>query len=195
MLTEEQVMIRDMARNYARERLAPTAQAREKAGAIEPEIVTELGELGFLGMTIDPDWGGAGADYVSYALAMIEIAAGDGAVSTMVSVHNAPVCAVLDRFGSDEQKERWLRPLAEGQHIGSFALTEAQAGSDASNLKSKAARTNEGFVVNGTKQFISSARIGRTTVLFAMTDPAAGKKGMSCFVVANDTPGFGVVRV
>ncbi len=106
MLTEEQVMIRDMARNFAQERLAPTAQAREKAGAIEPEIVTELGELGFLGMTIDPDWGGAGADYVSYALAMMEIAAGDGSVSTMVSVHNAPVCAVLDRFGSDEQKER-----------------------------------------------------------------------------------------
>jgi butyryl-CoA dehydrogenase len=195
MLTDEQVMIRDMARDYAQQRLAPGAQAREKAGVIEPEIVTELGELGFLGMTIDPDWGGAGADYVSYALALMEIAGGDGSVSTMVSVHNAPVCAVLDRFASDEQKERWLKPLAEGQHIGSFALTEAQAGSDASNLRSKAARTNEGYTINGTKQFISSARIGRTTVLFAMTDPDKGKKGMSCFVAANDTPGFSVVRV
>ena len=126
---------------------------------------------------------------------MIEIAAGDGSVSTMVSIHNAPVGAVLDRFGTDEQKQRWLRPLAEGRQIGSFALTEAQAGSDASNLKSKAVRTNEGYTINGTKQFISSARIGRTTVLFAMTDPGLGKKGMSCFVVANDTPGFEVVRV
>ncbi|MEM7743235.1 MAG: acyl-CoA dehydrogenase family protein [Pseudomonadota bacterium] len=195
MLTEEQTLIRDTARDYAQARLAPTAAAREKAGAIEPEIVTELGELGFLGMTIDPDWGGAGADYTSYALALMEIAAGDGSVSTMVSVHNAPVCAVLDRFGSDDQKERWLKPLAEGRQVGSFALTEPQAGSDASNLKSRAARTNEGYRVNGTKQFISSARIGKATVLFAMTDPDQGKKGMSCFVVANDTPGFSVVRV
>jgi hypothetical protein len=195
MLTDEQAMIRDMARTFAQERLAPKAREREKAGTIEPEIIAELAELGFLGMTIDPEWGGAGADYVSYALAMIEIAAGDGAVSTMVSVHNAPVCAVLDRFATPEQKERWLRPLAEGRHIGSFALTEPQAGSDASNLKTRATRANDGYVINGTKQFISSARIGRTTVLFAVTDPDKGKKGISCFVVANDTPGFSVVRV
>ncbi|MEM7669970.1 MAG: acyl-CoA dehydrogenase family protein, partial [Pseudomonadota bacterium] len=195
MLTEEQTLIRDTVRSYAQERLAPTAHAREKAGEIEPEIVDELAGLGLLGMTIDPRWGGAGADYVSYALALIEIAAGDGSVSTLVSVHNAPVCAVLDRFATDDQKERWLRPLAEGRHIGSFALTEPQAGSDASNLKSRAVRTNEGYTVYGSKQFISSARIGKATVLFAMTDPEAGKKGMSCFAVANDTPGFSVVRV
>ncbi|MEO0819439.1 MAG: acyl-CoA dehydrogenase family protein [Pseudomonadota bacterium] len=195
MLTDEQIMIRDMARGYAQERLAPTAAEREKAGAIEPAIVDELAELGFLGMTVSPDWGGAGTDYVSYALALIEIAAGDGSVSTMVSVHNAPVCAVLERFGSDAQKDRWLRPLAEGKGIGSFALTEPQAGSDAANLKSRALRTNAGWRVNGTKQFISSARIGVTTVLFAVTDPEKGKKGISCFVVANDTPGFEVVRV
>ncbi|HUF85915.1 MAG TPA: acyl-CoA dehydrogenase family protein, partial [Thermohalobaculum sp.] len=195
MLTDEQAMIRDMARTFAQERLAPGAREREKAGAIEPEIIAELAGLGFLGMTIDPDWGGAGADYVSYALAMIEIAAGDGSVSTMVSVHNAPVCTVLDRFASDEQKERWLRPLAEGRQIGSFALTEAQAGSDAANLKTRATRSNDGYLINGTKQFISSARIGKTTVLFAVTDPERGKKGISCFVVANDTPGFEVVRV
>ncbi|MEM1384800.1 MAG: acyl-CoA dehydrogenase family protein [Pseudomonadota bacterium] len=195
MLTEEQIMIRDMARDFAQTRLAPQAAAREKAGAIELEVVSALGELGFLGMTIDPDWGGAGADYVSYALALIEIAAGDGSVSTMVSVHNAPVCAVLDRFGNPEQKDRWLRPLAQGRQIGSFALTEPQAGSDASALKTRAQRNNQGWVVNGSKQFISSARIGKTTVLFAVTDPAQGKKGISCFVVANDTPGFEVVRV
>ncbi len=195
MLTEEQAMIRDMARTFAQERLAPKAHEREKAGEIEPEIVAELAELGFLGMTIDPDWGGAGADYVSYALAMIEIAAGDGSVSTMVSVHNAPVCAVLDKFASPEQKEKWLRPLAEGRQIGSFALTEPQAGSDASALRTRATRANDGYVVNGAKQFISSARIGKTTVLFAVTDAEKGKKGISCFVVANDTPGFSVVRV
>ena len=195
MLTEEQIMIRDTARDYAQTRLAPTAGAREKAAVIEPEVISELGELGFLGMTIDPDWGGAGADYVSYALALTELGAGDASVGTMVSVHNAPVCAVLDRWASDEQKERWLKPLAEGQHIGSFALTEPQAGSDASNLKSKAVKTNTGYRVNGSKQFISSARIGRVTILFAMTDPEAGKRGMSAFITENAADGFNVVRV
>ena len=195
MLTEEQILIRDTARDYAQSRLAPTAHAREKAGVIETDVISELGELGFLGMTIDPDWGGAGTDYVSYALALSEIAACDASVGTMVSVHNAPVCAVLDRWGSDEQKEKWLKPLAEGAHIGSFALTEPQAGSDASNLKSRAERTNEGYRINGSKQFISSARIGKVTILFAMTDPAAGKKGMSAFITENASAGFHVVRV
>ncbi|MGF1502480.1 MAG: acyl-CoA dehydrogenase family protein [Paracoccaceae bacterium] len=195
MLTEEQIMIRDAARDYAQSRLAPTAQAREKAARIEPEVVSELGELGFLGMTISPDWGGAGADYVSYALALIEIAAGDGSVSTLVSVHNAPVCAVIDRFGDAGQKDRWLRPLAEGRWVGSFALTEPQAGSDAANLRTRAVRDNEGWVVNGAKQFISSARIGQATVLFAVTDPEKGKKGISCFVTENAAPGFEIVRV
>ncbi|GMG82277.1 acyl-CoA dehydrogenase family protein [Paralimibaculum aggregatum] len=195
MLTDEQIMIRDMARDFARSRLAPTAGAREAAGAIEPEIVAELTELGFLGMTISPDWGGAGADYTSYALALTEIAAGDGAVSTLVSVHNAPVCAVLDRFGSEAQKARWLRPLTEGGKVGSFALTEPQAGSDAANLKTRAVRSNEGYRVTGAKQFISSARIGWATVLFAVTDPEKGKKGISCFVVENAAEGFEIVRV
>ncbi|MEM6678546.1 MAG: acyl-CoA dehydrogenase family protein [Pseudomonadota bacterium] len=194
MLTEEQIMIRDMARDFAQTQLAPSATAREDAGRIEPEVVSALAELGFLGMTTSPDWGGAGTDYVSYALAMIEIAAGDGSVSTLVSVHNAPVCTVLERFGSDAQRERWLRPLCEGQ-VGSFALTEPQAGSDASALKTRATRTNAGWRVNGSKQFISSARIGSTTVLFAVTDPEKGKKGISCFVTANEAPGFEVVRV
>lgn len=195
MLTEEQTLIRDTVRGWARERLAPTARAREKAGVIEPEILTELAEMGLLGMTVDPEWGGAGADYVSYALALIEIAAGDGSVSTLVSVHNAPVCSVLDRFADDDQKARWLKPLASGARVGSFALTEPQAGSDASNLKTRAAKTNEGYVIDGAKQFISSARIGKTTVLFAVTDPAAGKKGISCFVADNDAPGFNIIRV
>ena len=195
MLTEEQILIRDTARDFAQSRLAPSAASREKAAVIEQDVISDLGELGFLGMTIDPDWGGAGTDYVSYALALSEIAAGDASVATMVSVHNAPVCAVLDRWASDEQKERWLKPLAEGRHIGSFALTEPQAGSDASNLKSKAVKTNTGYRVNGNKQFISSARIGKVTILFAMTDPDAGKKGMSAFITENAAEGFNVVRV
>lgn len=195
MLTEDQTMIRDMARNFATDRLAPHAIEREKAGAIEPEICAELGALGFLGMTIDPDWDGAGADYVSYAVALEEVARGDGAVSTMVSVHNAPFLAILDRFCTDAQKEAWLKPAARGEHIGCFALTESHAGSDASALRTRAVKRNDRYVVNGSKQFISSARIGGATILFAVTDPEAGKRGLSAFYVENDTPGFHVAKV
>ncbi|SOH95309.1 hypothetical protein SAMN06273572_10968 [Monaibacterium marinum] len=195
MLTEDQTMIRDTARAFARDRLAPGALAREAAAEIEPEIRTELGELGFLGMTIDPDWDGVGADYVSYALALEELAKGDGAVSTMVSVHNAPFLAILDRFASDTQKEAWLKPAARGEHIGCFALTESHAGSDASALRTKAVKHNDRYVVNGAKQFISSARIGGATIIFAVTDPDAGKRGLSAFYVSNDTAGFIVAKV
>lgn len=195
MLTEDQTMIRDTARAFARDRLAPGAIAREAAAEIEPEIRAELGELGFLGMTIDPDWDGVGADYVSYALALEELAKGDGAVSTMVSVHNAPFLAILDRFACDTQKEAWLKPAARGEHIGCFALTESHAGSDASALRTKAIKHNDRYVVNGAKQFISSARIGGATIIFAVTDPDAGKRGLSAFYVSNDTAGFIVAKV
>ena len=126
---------------------------------------------------------------------MEEIAAGDGSVSTLVSVHNAPTCEILEKFATPAQKERWLRPMASGEAVGSFALTEAAAGSDASAIRTRAVRTDGGYVVNGSKQFISNASYGKTTILFAVTDPAAGKKGISAFVVANDTPGFSVARV
>jgi alkylation response protein AidB-like acyl-CoA dehydrogenase len=195
MLTEDQTMIRDVARSFARDRLAPTAAARETAAEIPADIRTALGELGFLGMTIAPEKGGAGADYVSYALALMEIAAGDGAVSTMVSVHNAPFLAILDRFASPEQKETWLRPAAEGRFIGCFALTESHAGSDAGAVRTRAVRRGNGWSVTGSKQFISSARIGGATILFAVTDPAAGKKGISAFIARNDAPGFSVAKV
>jgi butyryl-CoA dehydrogenase len=195
MLTEDQTMIRDVARSFARDRLAPTAAAREAAAEIPADIRTALGELGFLGMTIAPEKGGAGADYVSYALALMEIAAGDGAVSTMVSVHNAPFLAILDRFASPEQQETWLRPAAEGRFIGCFALTESHAGSDAGAVRTRAVRRGNGWSVTGSKQFISSARIGGATILFAVTDPAAGKKGISAFIARNDAPGFSVAKV
>ncbi len=193
--TDPNALIVETARRFAQDRLAPTAAVREKAGAIEPEIIRELGEMGFLGAINSAEWGGSEIDYVTYAQVVEEIAAGDGSVSTLVSVHNAPTCEILERFGSPEQKERWLRPMASGEVVASFALTEPGAGSDASGLRTRAERQGDGYVINGSKQFISNARIGKTTILFAVTDPAAGKKGISAFVVANDTLGFSVSRV
>jgi len=193
--TDPSALIVDTARRYAEQRLAPTAAARERAGEIEPAIVRELGEMGFLGATISADWDGAEIDMHTYACVVEEIAAGDGSVSTLVSVHNAPTCEILQMYGTDAQRDRWLRPMATGAAVGSFALTEPGAGSEASALRTKAVKRDGRYVVNGAKQFISNAKIGHTTLLFAVTDPAAGKKGLSCFVIANDTPGFKVARV
>ena len=187
-------LVIDMVRRFAQERLAPQAAAREKAGRIEPEVIRELGELGVFGATTPERWGGSEIDPVTYALVLEEIAAGDGAVSTMVSVHNSPTCIVIDHYGTDAQKERWLRPLATGEAVGSFALTEPQAGSDASNLRTRAVKRGDCYVINGAKQFISNASLPGSAVLFAVTDPAAGKKGLSCFVVDKTMPGFAVAR-
>lgn len=187
-------MVVETARAFAAETLGPGADARARAGAIEPAVLSALGELGFLGATVSPDWGGTGLDYLTYAMALEEIAAGDGSVSTLVSVHNSPTCLILERFGTDAQKERWLRPMASGEAISCFALTEPQAGSDASALRTRAVRTDTGWVINGAKQFISNGRIAKVCVLFAVTDPTAGKKGISCFIVRTDTPGFTVAR-
>ncbi len=184
----------DTVRRFAQERLAPHAAAREKAGCIEPEIVHELGELGMFGATTPAQWGGAEIDAPTYALALEEIAAGDGAVSTMVSVHNSPTCVVIDHYGTDAQKERWLRPLATGEAVGSFALTEPQAGSDASNLRTHAVKKGDRYIINGAKQFISNADHPGFAVLFAATDPSAGKRGLTCFVVDKSMPGFKVAR-
>ncbi len=188
-------LVIEMARKFATERLIPGAAAREKAGKIEPEIIAELGALGILGATTPADWEGSELDSVTYALLLEEIAAGDCSVSTLVSVHNSPTCAVLDRFGTDAQKEKWLRPLARGEHVGSFALTEPQAGSDASNLRTRAVKKGDRYVVNGAKQFITSGSVPGSTVLFAVTDPGAGKRGLSAFIVAKDAPGYVVTRV
>ncbi|MBN9221251.1 MAG: acyl-CoA dehydrogenase family protein [Mesorhizobium sp.] len=190
IFTEEQALIRDVARSFSQDCLAPGAADREKAGEIELEVIAKMAELGFLGMTVPAEFGGAGTDYVSYALAIMEVAAGDGAVSTMMSVHNAPFCAILQRFGSLEQKERWLRPAAQGKFIGCFALTEAGAGSDASAIKTIAKKSGEGFLIRGSKQFITSASIGEAAIVFAVTDPLAGKKGISAFYVPLDSAGL-----
>lgn len=185
----------ETARAFARERLAPHAAAFEKAGRIPREVLAELGRLGFLGMTVPPEWGGAGTDYVSYALALEAIAWGDGAVSTVMSVQNAPVNALLSRYGSEAQKRRWLLPLARGEIIGAFALSEPEAGSDAANLRTRARRTSRGWVLDGRKQFITSGSIASLCVVFAASDPAAGKRGISAFLVPTDRPGYEVLKI
>jgi len=195
ILTEQQEMIRESAARFAEQRLAPNSRKWERAGAVEPAVLREMGELGFMGMTVPEGYGGAGLDYVSYALALIEIAAGDGAVSTIMSVNNAPVCAILQSAGSEGLRQKYLKPLAAGEMIGAFALTEPQAGSDAANLQTRAIRTKSGYEITGTKQFITSGRIAGAVIVFAVTDPAAGKRGMSAFLVPAGTRGMSVVSL
>ncbi|PJI37916.1 acyl-CoA dehydrogenase family protein [Ferrovibrio sp.] len=195
MLTEEQQMIRDMARDFAQEKLVPGASERDRSGKPPVELLRQMGNLGLMGMGVPEQWGGAGADFVAYVLALQEIAAGDGAVSTIMSVNNSPVCAALLRYGSLQQKEQYLKPLARGEWIGAFCLTEPQAGSDASALKTRARREGNDWVISGVKQFITSGSIAKLALVFAISDPAAGKRGMSCFLVPTDTPGYRVASI
>jgi alkylation response protein AidB-like acyl-CoA dehydrogenase len=194
-LSEEQRMVQDMARSFAEGQIKPNAASWEKSGEIPSDFLREMGALGLMGMTVPEEWDGAETDYVSYALALIEIAAGDGGLSTLMSVNNAPVCAAILQSGTNAQKERFLKPLAKGEMIGAFCLTEPQAGSDASMLATKAERTNSGWKLNGTKQFITSGKVGGVAIVFAVTDPSAGKRGISAFLVPTDTPGYNVASV
>jgi alkylation response protein AidB-like acyl-CoA dehydrogenase len=194
-LTETQTMIRDAARDFAREKLAPFAAEWDRTKTFPSDALREMGELGFMGMQVPEDWGGSGADHVAYALAIEEIAAGDGSTSTIMSVHNSVVCMPILKFGTQEQKEKWLRPLARGEMLGCFCLTEPQAGSEASALKSKAKRDGNHWVLNGTKQFITSGGKADLAIVFAVTDAAKGKKGISAFVVPTKTAGWNVARV
>ncbi len=194
MLTDDQIMIRDTARQFARERLAPTAAERDRSGETPRGLLAEMGALGFMGMTIPEEWGGAGADTVAYVLAMEEIAGGDGGISTIMSVNNSPVAAALYGYGSTDQKERFLKPLARGEINAAFSLTEPQAGSDASNLKTRAEKQGNKYVLNGAKQFITSGATADINLMFAVTEPAARKGGISAFIVPTDTPGYKVVR-
>ena len=193
--SDQQTMIRESAARFAEQRLAPNSRKWEAAGKVEPEVLREMGELGFMGMTVPEQYDGAGLDYVSYALALIEIAAGDGAVSTIMSVNNAPVCAILQSVASEALREKYLKPLAAGEMIGAFALTEPQAGSDAANVQTRARRTEAGYEITGTKQFITSGQIAGAVIVFAVTDPSAGKRGMSAFVVPSGTPGMTVASL
>ncbi|MCA0400336.1 MAG: acyl-CoA dehydrogenase family protein [Proteobacteria bacterium] len=194
--SEEQLMIRDAARDFARGTLKPNAAIWDREKRFPAEALKEMAALGFLGMVTPEEWGGSDTGDVAYAMALEEIAAGDGAVSTIMSVHNSVGCKPIATFGTREQKERFLRPLAAGEWIGGFALTEPQAGSDAAAITTRArADGNAHYVINGTKQFITSGRNAKVVIVFAVTDPAAGKKGISAFIVPTDTPGYTVARV
>ncbi|PHQ66550.1 MAG: acyl-CoA dehydrogenase [Sneathiella sp.] len=195
ILSEEQTMIRDMARDFAASRLAPNSAAWEEAEAVPRDVFSEMGALGLMGMTVPESYGGADTDFVSYALALMEIAGGDGAVSTVMSVNNSPCCAALLKEGTEQQKQTYLVPLAKGEMIGAFCLTEPQAGSDAGALKTRARKDGDSYVINGTKQFITSGKIGGLALVFAVTDPDAGKRGISCFIVPTETEGYRVASV
>jgi alkylation response protein AidB-like acyl-CoA dehydrogenase len=195
LLTEEQILIRDTARAFAQEQVLPHVRAWETAGEIPRLLLSEMGRLGFMGMCVPTEWGGAGAGMVSYVLALEEIAAADGGLSTVMSVNNSPDCAALLAYGSPEQKEKWLKPIARGEMLGAFCLTEPQAGSDASNLRTRAERRGNGWVLNGVKQFITSGRTADVALVFAVTDPANTKRGISCFIVPTRTPGYRVASV
>jgi len=192
--TEEQVMIRDMARDFARGEVAPHAQAWEKAGWIDDALVAKMGELGLLGMVVPEEWGGTYVDYVAYALAVEEISAGDGATGALMSIHNSVGCGPILNYGTQAQKEAWLPDLASGQAIGCFCLTEPQAGSEAHNLRTRAELRDGQWVINGAKQFVSNGKRAKLAIVFAVTDPDLGKKGISAFLVPTNTPGFVVDR-
>ncbi len=195
ILTQEQKMIRDMARDFAQSRLLPNAEEWDKTDHFPAQELKEMGELGLYGMTMPEEWGGSDIDYVSFALAIEEIAAGDGACSTILSVNNSVVCGPLLKFGSDFLKETYLKPLASGDMLGCFCLTEPQAGSDASALKTKAVKDGDSYVLNGTKQFITSGKHADVAIVFAVTDPDAGKRGISAFAVPTDNPGYKVASI
>src|SRR6201985_2683347 len=188
-------IIVDMIRRFSQDRLAPLAAEREQKKRIEPEVIAELGELGVFGATTPAEWDGSEIDPVTYALALEEIAAGDGSVSTMVSVHNSPTCIVIANSGTDAQKDRWLRKLGTGEAGGSSGRPEPQAGSDASNLRTRAVKQGDRYIVNGSKQFISNAAHPGSLVFFAVTAPSAGKRGLSAFVIDKAHPGFSIARV
>ncbi|EJT02008.1 acyl-CoA dehydrogenase family protein [Rhizobium sp. CCGE 510] len=195
ILSELQQQISDLARDFARDRLAPGAARRDREHLFPREELKEMGELGLLGMLVPEAYGGSDTGVVAYAAALEEIAAGDGPCSTIMSVHSSVGCVPILKFGTEEQRQRFLPKLASGEWIGGFALTEPQAGSDASNLKTRARRDGDDYVLDGAKQFITSGKNGNVIIVFAVTDPNAGKKGISAFIVPTDTPGYEVIRV
>lgn len=194
-LSEEQRMIRDMARDFAKTELAPNAEQWEKAGWLDENMLKQMGELGFLGMVVPEEWGGSYIDYTCYALAVEEISAGCAATGAVMSIHNSVGCTPILNWGTEQQKKEWVAQLASGQTLACFCLTEPQAGSEANNLRTKAVEDGDHWVLNGSKQFISNAKRAGLAIVFAVTDPELGKKGLSAFLVPTDTPGFEVERM
>lgn len=195
ILSEEHQMIRDALRSFSQERLAPNAARWDREHHFPKQELQELAQLGAFGVAVPEQYGGAGLDYVSLALVLEEIAAGDGGTSTIISVNNCPVCSIAMMYANEAQKEKWLRPLAQGEMLGAFALTEPHTGSDAAALRTTATRDGDHYVLNGTKQFITSGKNGDVAIVMAVTDKAAGKKGISAFWVPTDTPGYIVAGI
>jgi alkylation response protein AidB-like acyl-CoA dehydrogenase len=189
-LTEEQRMIRDLAREFAQREIAPIAARIDETGEFPYETVRKMGELGLMGLEVPPEWGGAGADTISYVLALEEIARVCAAHATIMSVNNSLVCYGIQKFGTDEQKERFLRPLASGQAIGAFALTEPQSGSDAGNIRTTAVRDGDEWVINGHKSWCTSGPVADYIITFVSTDPAKKHHGTAAFIVDTSLPGF-----
>ncbi len=195
LLTEEHEQVRDIAREFAQRSLLPHSAEWDSQAMFPQEALRELGRLGFMGMTVPVEWDGAGTDYVAYALALEEIAAGDGAVSTIMSGHNSVGCMPLVEYGSPEQKEKYLRPMARGELLSAFCLSEPQSGSDAGAIRTRAERRHGSYILNGTKQFITSGKNADVALVFAASDLTLGKRGISCFIVETRQSGYCVGRI
>ena len=195
LLNDEQKMIRDMTRDFARTQIMPEAALRAEEKRFPAKELAKLAELGILGMLVPEEYGGSDTGYLSYVLAMEEVAAADGALSTIISVNSCPVSTALLTYASEQQKQEWLPKLTSGEWIGAFALSEPDAGSDASAIRCRAEKQGDSYLLNGTKQFITSGKNGHLALVFAITDPDAGKRGLSCFAVPTDHKGYVVARV
>jgi butyryl-CoA dehydrogenase len=195
ILSDQHQMIREAMRDFSQQQLLPHAATWDRERRFPREALTQLAQLGAFGIAVPEDLGGAGLDYLSLAIVIEEIAAGDGGTSTIISVNNCPVCSIAMTYANDAQKEQWLKPLASGQMLGAFALTEPHAGSDASALLTTARRDGDHYVLNGVKQFITSGKNADVCIVMAVTDKNAGKRGISAFWVPTDTPGYIVARI
>jgi butyryl-CoA dehydrogenase len=195
LLSEDHRAVQDAVRAYVQDRIAPQAARWDKEHHFPAAELKGLADLGCYGVAVPHEWDGAGLDYLALAIILEEIAAGDGGTSTVVSVNNCPVCSILMAWANDAQKQRWLRPLASGALLGAFALTEPHVGSQADGLRTTAVRDGDHYVLNGVKQFITSGKHGDVAIVMAVTDKAAGKKGISAFVVPTATPGYTVARL
>jgi len=194
-LSEDHRAVQDAVRAYVQDHIAPQAAAWDKNHHFPKAELRGLAELGCYGVAVPTEWDGAGLDYLALAVILEEIAAGDGATSTVVSVNNCPVCSILMAWANDAQKEQWLKPLARGEMLGAFCLTEPHVGSQADGLKTTAVKDGDHYVLNGVKQFITSGKNGDVAIVMAVTDKAAGKKGISAFIVPTSTPGYTVARI
>lgn len=195
LLSEDHIAIQDAVRAYVQDHIAPQSAQWDKTHHFPAAELKGLAALGCYGVAVPTEWDGAGLDYLSLSLILEEIAAGDGATSTVVSVNNCPVCSILMAWANDAQKEQWLKPLARGDMLGAFCLTEPHVGSQADGLKTTATKDGDHYVINGVKQFITSGKNGDVAIVMAVTDKAAGKKGISAFIVPTQTPGYTVARL